>query len=119
MVADWDELGFPVIDQWKNRKSHISQRNGRTKTIARIARSTMPLRLDRRICSLLQIGQFTIANLLSPNPILRHGNSYYLSRFEHKRLNQSEALLCRWPLTGMFLRHNIDSKTFSKRSGHR
>jgi len=45
VVAGRDELGFAVNDQRKNRKSHLSQRNGLTNIIARIL-SMIPLRLD-------------------------------------------------------------------------
>lgn len=72
------ELGFRATVQRKNRKSHISHRNGLTKTMARIPRSSMPLRLDRWI--------FRCDKTPNPNPILRHRKAHYLSRFEHPRL---------------------------------
>ena len=45
VVDGRDELGFAVNVQRKNRKSHLSQRNGLTNIIARIL-SMIPLRLD-------------------------------------------------------------------------
>jgi hypothetical protein len=47
---------FAVSETRKNRKSHLSQRSGLTKTIASIL-STIPLRLDWWIRSLWQSGQ--------------------------------------------------------------
>lgn len=52
VVARPGELGFRVIDQRKNRKSHMSHRNGLMKIMVRIPRSTTPLRLDRWMCLL-------------------------------------------------------------------
>jgi hypothetical protein len=59
-----DTLGFVLKDQRKNRSSHFSQRNGRTKIIARIPFSRNPLRLDWWIRSLRHNGQLIITHLL-------------------------------------------------------
>ncbi|PYV66194.1 MAG: hypothetical protein DMG97_30110 [Acidobacteria bacterium] len=67
VVARRAELGFAVNDQRKNRKSHRSQRNGLTNSIARIL-SMIPLRFDRWMRSLVHCGQFTITMLLTIEP---------------------------------------------------
>lgn len=64
MVAGRDGLGFAVNDQRKNRRSHLSQRNGLTKIRARTL-SRIPLRLDRWRRSLVHCGQFTKSMLLT------------------------------------------------------
>lgn len=64
VVAGREELGFAVNDQRKNRRSHLSQRNGLTKIRARIL-SIIPLRLDWWRRSLVHCGQFTITMLLT------------------------------------------------------
>jgi hypothetical protein len=63
-VAAWEPLGPVASDQRKKRRSHTSQRNGRTNTTARITLSTIPLRLDWWIRALSQFGQQIILLLL-------------------------------------------------------
>jgi hypothetical protein len=46
VVEDGEGLGFAEYDQRKNLESQHSQRNGLMKSIARIIRSNIPLRLD-------------------------------------------------------------------------
>jgi hypothetical protein len=46
VAADRVALGFSLKDHRKNRESHLSQRNGRTKIIASVNFSKIPLRLD-------------------------------------------------------------------------
>jgi hypothetical protein len=59
-----DVLGCVLKDQRKNRQSHLSQRNGLTKIIARIPFSRNPFRLDWWIRALVHDGQLIIPNLL-------------------------------------------------------
>jgi hypothetical protein len=49
VVAGRDALGSVVTDQRKNRKSQAKQRKGRTKSMAKMLRSKVFLRLDGRI----------------------------------------------------------------------
>src|SRR5271165_3396729 len=87
VVAAADEFGFTLIDQRKNRWSHPSHRNGLTKSMGRILRSMIPLRLDRRMCSLWHHGQFIITILLmrelNCRAIFCQGKAWGLSYFEH------------------------------------
>jgi len=55
--------GVAANDKRKNRKSHRSQRNGLTKTLASILFSRIPRRLDRWICLLPHSGHCMTANL--------------------------------------------------------
>jgi hypothetical protein len=59
-----DVLGFAENEKRKNRKSHRSQRNGRTKIKARSILSAIPLRLDWWMRTLLHSGQLIIPVLL-------------------------------------------------------
>jgi hypothetical protein len=56
---------FAVSETRKNRESHLSQRSGRTKTMASIL-STIPLRFDWWIRSLWQSGQCFMSLLPVP-----------------------------------------------------
>ena len=56
--------GFAESDQRKNRESHLSQRNGLMKIMARITRSMIPLRFERWIRLLRHSGQLNMAILL-------------------------------------------------------
>jgi len=59
-------MGFAANDRRKNRVSHLSQRNGLTKIMARIALSKIPVRFERWIRLLRQWGQIIIRTLRMP-----------------------------------------------------
>ena len=86
MVACRGELVFAVSEKRKNRESHLSQRNGRKQITARIIVSIIPLRLDGWIRTLVHLGQFIIAILLTPfrrtDVIIGLNECQGLSRFE-------------------------------------
>jgi len=102
VVAARASLGLVAGDQRKNRSSHNSQRNGRTKSRARIIFSTIPLRLDWWILALSQFGQQIILLLLRSTGsfrIVRCKRSCWLFPFGHTSPTVLQALRSTTPLS--------------------